>query len=112
MSDLDSPFCPYPKEKLFLNIESDKQKIEKIIEKIQISLLSPTFQSDKNSSVLGAAIASGYNVMSGGAGGRLIALSCSNWNKGYGYSKVKDSMNLLNTENEKELYTPQVIEDF
>jgi hypothetical protein len=108
MSDLDSPFSPYPKEKLLLNLESDRAKIENIIEKIQGLLTTSTYSKEKNFSCLGAAIAAGYSVLSGSGGGRLIALTCSNCIKGYGSSKIRDSLNLYNTENEKDLYTPQV----
>ena len=108
MGDLESPFSPFPREKLILNIENDIGKIEKIIEKIHNILACSTYPKEKNISCLGTAIAAGYDAISGIGGGRLIALSCSNCNKGYGSSKIRNSNTSFNTENEKELYNPQV----
>ena len=108
MSDIDNPFCPLPKERLLFNVENDKHKIEKIIEKIQILMTIFTPQKNKSGSVIGAAISAGYSALRGGAGGRVIVITCNNCNKGYGSSKVTDSFNLFGTENEKNLYNPQV----
>ena len=107
---IDNPFCPVPKEKLLLYVEKEKNQIEKIIEKIQFFVTNNTANDKKIlGAAIGAAIHSGYSALSsGGAGGRVIVLACSQCTTGIGNSKVRDSFNLMNTVNEKTLYLPQV----
>lgn len=100
-----------PKEKLMLNVERDKNQLEKIIEKIQ-SFLTNSQTTDKKAlgAATGAAIHAGYNALSsGGSGGRVIVLTCSQCVTGIGNSKARDNFSVMNTENEKTLYIPQVI---
>lgn len=35
VSDIDDPYCPMPKESLFLNLAKDRDKINYLIEKLQ-----------------------------------------------------------------------------
>ena len=109
VSDLETPFSPVPKDRLMLNVEKDRNSIEKIIEKIQTFITSNT-RTDKKSqgAATGAAIHAGFNALSGGGGGRVIVMTCSPCYTGIGNSKIRESFNFMNTENEKTLYLPQV----
>ena len=109
MADIDDPFCPLPRDRLYFNLVNEKDKIEKIIERIQTTLNDSNTQEKNSGSVIGAALSSGYCGLNNSAGGRLIILTCNNCNKGYASSNVRDCFNNFNTENEKDLYNPQVI---
>ena len=92
-------------------MEKDKNLLEKIVEKIQIFVSNQNVSSSSSKAsagaATGAAIHAGYNALSGGAGGRVIVLTCSHCTTGIGNSKARESFNFMGTENEKTLYTPQ-----
>ncbi len=108
---MESPFCPIPKERVLLNVEKDRNSIEKIIERIQAVITHSNFSFEKKSAgaATGAAIHAGYNSLLGGNGGRVIILTCNPCQTGVGNSKARESFNFIGTENEKLLYTPQVL---
>ncbi len=107
---MESPFCPIPKERVLLNVEKDRNSIEKIVERIQAVITHSNFSFEKKSAgaATGAAIHAGYNSLLGGNGGRVIVLTCNPCLTGVGNSKARESFNFIGTENEKLLYTPQV----
>ena len=108
MADIDQPFVPIPKERLMLNVSKEKKKIEKVVEKIQYFITNNTLSTGKPGAAIGAAIYAGKELFKGGAGGRVIVFSSSQCLIGFGCTKPIDNITLLNTEQEKKLYTAQV----
>jgi hypothetical protein len=107
--DIDQPFSPVPKEKLLLNISSNKEQIEKVIEKIQNFISNNFFNSGKAlGAATGAAVFAGKEVFKGGAGGRVIVLACNQCSSGFGNSNAVEISNHMNTDKEKSLYSAQV----
>jgi len=106
--DVLRPFCPLPKNKLFMNAINRKEDIEKIIEKIGV-IISET-QPQKNNipgSVSGAAIYAGMQSLKGN-GGRVILFTSNSCINGFGSSRPRDDRLLANPDKEKVLYSPQV----
>ena len=93
-----------------LNVEKNKDQIEKIVEKIQFFMGNNSFETGNKilGAATGAAIYAGKEVFKGSGGGRVMIFSCNQCASGYGNSKSSESLNLLNTENEKNIYIPKV----
>lgn len=115
--DVERPFCPLPREKLFLNIESQRDEINKILERINILLTSNSTSETNNKnnnykninqygSVTGAAIFAGVDVLKGN-GGRVIVFSSNACVKGAGSCKPREEKYLHILEKEKQCYIPQ-----
>ena len=105
--DIERPFCPIPKSKLFLNVIKQREEIEKIIERLinNVATKDPK-NTNINGSVCGAAIKSGIEALTGN-GGRVILFNCSSCTIGFGSTKIKDERLITNPEKEKSLYAPQ-----
>jgi protein transport protein SEC24 len=109
--DSESPFCPLPMKKMFLNIIEKKSEIEKVIEKINYYITEKfssqnTKKSNIPGSITGAAIAAGVNAMEEN-GGRIMIFTPNTCINGYGSCKPKEESKLFNTKDEKNLYMPQ-----
>ena len=71
MGDINEPFCPLSLKKLFLNINQQREQLEKLIEKITAFILDKNSQNSQNnsninkeiSSITGAAIKSGVDAL-------------------------------------------------
>lgn len=78
MSDQDDPYCPLPKESLFLNVANDRDKINYLIEKLQKNgeQLSQNYLQNKAKffapTVSVGCIASSIQQMMVGSVGRII----------------------------------------
>ncbi len=107
MSELNSSFSPLPREKLYLNAKSQRNEIDKIVEKVSAYITQYSKSTNKNiGSVAGSAILAGIDSMFD-IGGRVMIFSCNSCVSGYGACKIRDENNLYNTENERNLYNPQ-----
>jgi protein transport protein SEC24 len=113
VSDLENPFCPLPRSKLFLNVVDQKNEIEKVIEKITFYINEKysegsVLNTKKNipGSVSGSAIVAGLNSLEDN-GGRVILFTCNVCINGFGACKPREETKLFNTQNEKTLYAPQ-----
>jgi protein transport protein SEC24 len=110
--DIDNPFCPLPKSKLFLNVVDSRSDIEKVIEKINFyinekySQTSTPSKPHSSTSVTGAAIAAGVNALEEN-GGRVMVFTCNSCTTGFGGCRPKEEAKLFNTKDEKNLYMPQ-----
>lgn len=105
--DIERPFPPLPRSKLFLNVVKKKDEIEKIIEKIGV-IVSENQNQKVNipGSSSGAAIYAGMQTLVGN-GGRVILFTSNSCVKGFGNSRPRDDKYLSVPDKEKTLYTPQ-----
>lgn len=112
MPDINRPFAPLPRNKLFLNVIERREDIDKIIEKIG-TIVSQT-QFSKNTgpgSVSGAAIYAGMQCLKGN-GGRVMVFTSNSCLNGFGASRPRDDRVMTIPEKEKSLYTPSVRTNF
>ena len=98
MGDMNDPFCPLSMKKLFLNIGTQKEQFEKLIDRIN------NFISEKNtnlpnlkghrqiSSISGAAIKSGVDALMEN-GGRVMIFTPNPCHHGFGACAPRDSFN-------------------
>ena len=98
MGDMNDPFCPLSLKKLFLNIGTQKEQFEKLIERIN------NFISEKNtnipnlkglrqiSSITGAAIKSGVDALMEN-GGRVMIFTPNPCHHGFGACAPRESFN-------------------
>jgi hypothetical protein len=108
MPDINRPFAPLPRSKLFMNVVQKREDIDKVIEKIG-SIVSQT-QFSKNigpGSVSGAAIYAGMQCLKGN-GGRVMVFTSNSCINGFGASKPRDDRIITIPEKEKSLYIPSV----
>lgn len=107
MSEIMTPFCPLPRESLYLNVKQNKDEIEKIIEKVTAYCENyAQYDPKKLGSVSGAAIKAGIESMLD-IGGRVLLFTCNSCINGYGACKPKEEQKFYNSEFEKNLYNPQ-----
>lgn len=110
MSEINNPFCPLPYQKLFLNVVTQREEIDKVVEKIQNYISSYGLNKTQNTkmpgAVSGAAIVSGIDSLIE-VGGRVIVFTCNSCVNGFGASKNIDDGTQFGTEKEKLLYLPQ-----
>ena len=98
MGDMNDPFCPLSMKKLFLNIGTQKEQFEKLIDRIN------NFISEKNtnlpnlkghrqiSSISGAAIKSGVDALMEN-GGRVMIFTPNPCHHGFGACAPRESFN-------------------
>ena len=98
MGDINDPFCPLSMKKLFLNLNEQREQIEKLIERIN------TFIDEKNqnlqvvrgnrqiSSLTGAAIKAGVDALMEN-GGRLMIFTPNPCKHGFGASSSRSDFN-------------------
>jgi hypothetical protein len=112
MPDISNPFCPVPREKLYLKIDEQRAEIDKILEKVTsyIQDKSNDYIANKKyitpGSVSGSAIAAGIDSLLDN-GGRVMLFTCNACVFGFGACKPRDEAKIFNTPNEKTLYVPQ-----
>jgi protein transport protein SEC24 len=112
VADLENPFCPLPRNKMFLNVVDQKSQIEKVIEKITFYInekyKESNSQNKKNiaGSVTGSAVAAGISALEEN-GGRVMVFTCNSCLKGFGACPPREESKLFNTPNEKNLYNAQ-----
>ncbi len=110
MSDIENPFCPLPKEKLFMNVVEQRDSIEKVIEKINFYITSNTANSASKSipgSVSGAAIAAGVSALEEN-GGRVMLFTANACITGFGACRPREEAKLFKSpQDERQLYMPQ-----
>ena len=96
MGDIIDPFCPLSLKKLYLKVSDDREKIEKVIEKINIFIeeKNKNIQQNKSkkqiSTVTGAAIKSGVESLMEN-GGRLMIFTPNPCYHGFGACATRDS---------------------
>ncbi|KAF2720125.1 hypothetical protein K431DRAFT_227207 [Polychaeton citri CBS 116435] len=101
VSDLDEPFLPTP-EDLLVNLSECKQNIEAFLDKLQ-----GMFASSQNpSSAMGSALRAGHKLISH-VGGKVVVLSASLPNVGYGKLDMREDKKLLGTSKESSLLQTQ-----
>jgi protein transport protein SEC24 len=112
MPDINNPFCPLPREKLFLKAVEQRSEIDKVIEKVNSYILEKNneYVNNKKSiipgSVSGSAVAAGIDSLMEN-GGRVMLFTCNTCVNGFGACKPREESKLFNTPNEKTLYVPQ-----
>lgn len=111
VSDIQNPFCPVPRTKLFLHVEDQKDLINVLIERINVFITerqSKINSAKKNipGSVTGAAIVAGANALEEN-GGRVMVFTCNTCVSGYGACKPREEVKQPTSVNERNLYLPQ-----
>ncbi|KAF1809366.1 COPII component protein [Eremomyces bilateralis CBS 781.70] len=97
VSDLDEPFLPTP-EDLVTNLSECRGNIEKFLEKLQ-----SMFQETQNGySAMGSALRAGHRLISN-TGGKIVVLTSSLPNIGYGKLEMREDKKLLGTSKEGSL---------
>ncbi|KAF2835061.1 COPII component protein [Patellaria atrata CBS 101060] len=97
VSDLDEPFLPTP-EDLLVNLSECRANIENFLNKLQ-----PMFQDTTNAgSAMGSAMRSGHKLISP-VGGKMVVLSASLPNMGYGKLEMREDKKVLGTSKESTL---------
>lgn len=104
--DVERPFCPLPRGKLFKNIVNDKDDIDKIVDRLSNIFSQTPPKASSPGSVSGAAISAAVDSLVGN-GGRVIIFTSSPCLLGFGSSKPKDEKLLAQSDKEKSLYLPQ-----
>ena len=95
MGDMADPFCPISLKKLYLKVDEDKEKIEKLIEKLNFFIeeknqISSESQKRRQMSTLtGAAIKAGVESLLEN-GGRVIVFTPNPCNHGFGACCSRD----------------------
>ena len=100
MGDINEPFCPLSLKKLFLNINQQREQLEKLIEKITAFILDKNSQNSQNnsninkeiSSITGAAIKSGVDALLEN-GGRVMIFTPNPCYHGYGACTPREVYN-------------------
>ncbi|KAL4464887.1 hypothetical protein ABPG74_011448 [Tetrahymena malaccensis] len=112
VSDLDDPYCPFPRNALFLNIIEDREKIDYLVEKLQKNS-ELVLQEAEASKIYHVKTASVGSVVQSIASmledhpARIIVFSSQLPTLGYGKLKRRDDVKVMNTDQEKTLYAPQ-----
>jgi len=104
--DITRPFCPLPRNKIFLNVINQREEIDKIIERINLLLGEEIKKGIPPGSCSGASISAGIQSLYGN-GGRVIIFNANSCVEGFGSSKIKDEKNISNPDYEKKLYNLQ-----
>ena len=97
MGDINEPFCPLSLKKLYLKIGSNKEKINSLIEKINIFIdeKNKNFNNNINlknkqiSTITGSAIKSGVDSLLEN-GGRILVFTCNPCNHGFGSTIIRE----------------------
>ena len=97
MGDIKDPFCPLSIKKLYIKIGSNKEKINSLIEKINIFIdeKNKNFNNNINiknkqiSTLTGSAIKSGVDSLLEN-GGRILVFTCNPCNHGFGASIIRE----------------------
>ena len=98
MGDMKDPFCPISLKKLYLKVSDDREKIDKLIEKLNNFIEEKNQNSQKNrgkremSTITGAAIKSGVESLLEN-GGRLMVFTPNPCNHGFGACVSRDTFN-------------------
>ncbi|KAK6006619.1 hypothetical protein QM012_005627 [Aureobasidium pullulans] len=97
VSDLDEPFLPTP-DGLLVSLADSRQNIETFLGKLQ-----SMFQSTQNGlSAMGSAMRAGHKMISH-VGGKMVVLTASLPNHGYGKLDMREDKKLLGTSKESSL---------
>ncbi|KAG9625035.1 hypothetical protein KCU64_g19495, partial [Aureobasidium melanogenum] len=97
VSDLDEPFLPTP-DGLLVSLADSRQNIETFLGKLQ-----SMFQSTQNGlSAMGSAMRAGHKMISY-VGGKMVVLTASLPNHGYGKLDMREDKKLLGTSKESSL---------
>ncbi|KAF2227799.1 hypothetical protein BDZ85DRAFT_228490 [Elsinoe ampelina] len=97
VSDLDEPFLPTP-EDLLVNLSDCKANIENFLNKLQ-----GMFANTQNgASAMGSALRAGHKLISH-VGGKIVCLTATLPNAGYGKLDVREDKKLLGTSKESAL---------
>ena len=97
MGDINDPFCPLSLKKLYIKIGSNKEKINSLIEKINLFIndKNKNFNNNINiknkqiSTITGCAIKSGVDSLLKN-GGRILVFTCNPCNHGFGASIIRE----------------------
>ncbi|KAI4810428.1 hypothetical protein E4T44_10968, partial [Aureobasidium sp. EXF-8845] len=97
VSDLDEPFLPTP-DGLLVSLADSRQNIETFLGKLQ-----SMFQNTQNGlSAMGSAMRAGHKMISH-VGGKMVVLTASLPNHGYGKLDMREDKKLLGTSKESSL---------
>jgi len=107
--EIDDPCVPLPIEAVFLNVQSDREKIDYLIQKITKYYESNEKLTSKGvyATCFGAALNSCCNMLFKD-GGRVLIFASQAPVSGFGKIKRRDDYKLYGTDKEKTLYVPQV----
>lgn len=97
VSDLDEPFLPVPHE-LLVPLTECRQSIENFLTKLPDMFIN----SQSNGSCMGSALRAGHKLISP-LGGKIVVLSASLPNVGYGKLDMREDKKLLGTSKESGL---------
>ena len=97
MGDINVPFCPLSLKKLYIKIGSNQEKINSLIEKINLFIndKNKNFNNNINiknkqiSTITGCAIKSGVDSLLEN-GGRILVFTCNPCNHGFGASIIRE----------------------
>jgi protein transport protein SEC24 len=112
VSDIQNPFCPVPRSKLFLHVEEQKELVSKLIEKVNLFITERQMKINANrkniqGSVTGAAIVAGANALEDN-GGRVLVFTCNTCVNGFGACRPREEIKQTTTpNNDKSVYLPQ-----
>ena len=101
VSDHEEPFLPTP-EDLLVNLSDCRMNIEKFLDKLQGMFAN----TQSNSSAMGSALRAGHKLI-GHVGGKMVVLSASLPNVGYGKLEMREDKKLLGTAKESSLLQTQ-----
>jgi len=94
VSDLDEPFLPTPAD-LLVNLSTSKEHIARFLEQLQAM-----FQNTQNAaSAMGSALRAGHKLIAG-LGGKMVVLTATLPNIGYGKLEAREDKKLLGTSKE------------
>lgn len=97
VSDLDEPFLPVPQE-LLIPLSECRMSVEKFL-----TALPTMFQSNQNNgSCMGSALRAGHKLISP-LGGKIVVITASMPNVGYGKLEMREDKKLLGTSKESGL---------
>ncbi|KAK5131171.1 COPII subunit [Meristemomyces frigidus] len=101
VSDLDEPFLPTP-EDLLVNMTECRANIESFLGRLQGMFANTT----TSSSAMGSALRAGHKLISH-VGGKIVVLSASLPNHGFGKLEMREDKKLLGTSKENSLLQTQ-----
>ena len=96
MGDIADPFCPISMKKIFLNINDQREQIEKLIERLNIFIdeknanAQPVKGNRQISTITGAAIKAGVDSLMEN-GGRLMIFTPNPCNHGFGAGSTRSN---------------------
>ena len=107
MGDINDPFCPLSLKKLYIKIDSNKEKINELIEKINLFIeeKNKNFNNNINiknkqiSTITGCAIKSGVDSLLEN-GGRVLIFTCNPCHHGFGATMSRETYIKNNHEKE------------